>query len=102
MILEWPHPQIDHDWAKGRHQWRAITPLAYRQLREDVSLLYNAENAFMQGEPVDILADGKGLYVCCQQANGYCFARLLPASDWQRRDLLSLPQPGKLPSRMGW
>ncbi|MGB3572019.1 MAG: hypothetical protein WBA01_08235 [Phormidesmis sp.] len=35
MILEWPHPQIDHDWATGRHQWREITPLAYCQLRKD-------------------------------------------------------------------
>ena len=44
-------------------------------------LLYEAENAFMQSEPVDILSDGEGLYVCCQKREVYYFSRLLPESD---------------------
>lgn len=91
MVFEWPHPQIDDDWATGQHQWREITPLAYRELHQAVPLLYEAEDGFMQSEAVDILADGAGLYVCCQEANGYYFARLLPGDDWGLRDKLPLP-----------
>lgn len=45
----------------------------------------------MQAEPVDILADGEGLFVCCKQENGLYFARLLPGRDWWKRDYLPLP-----------
>jgi len=45
----------------------------------------------MQAEPVDILADGEGLFVCCKQENGFCFARSLPGRDWWKRDYLPLP-----------
>ena len=92
MILEWPHPQIDHDWADGCHQWREITPLAYCDLRKAAPLLYEAENAFMQNEAVDILPDGERLYVCCQKADGYGFVRLLPGSDWWELERLPLPE----------
>ena len=34
MLYEWPHPQIDLDWEIGAHQWREITPLAYRELQQ--------------------------------------------------------------------
>ena len=91
MILEWPHPIIDQDWKSGNHQWREITPLAYRELRKAVPLLYAAEDAFMQNEAVDILPDGKGLYLCCRKAKGYYFARLLPGSDWWELERLPLP-----------
>jgi hypothetical protein len=90
MILEWPHPQIDDDWEKGDQQWREITPLTYCELKK-LPLLYNAEDAFMQSEPVDILANGDGLYVCCRKAEGYFFARLLPVSDWRELERLPLP-----------
>ena len=62
MLYEWPHPQIDHDWDLGAHQWREITPLAYQELQQ-IPLLHTSSNAFMQSEPVDILPDGDGLYV---------------------------------------
>ncbi|MEM9008691.1 MAG: hypothetical protein AAGE59_34925 [Cyanobacteria bacterium P01_F01_bin.86] len=64
QILEWPHPQIDQDWDNGQRQWREITPLAYRELKQVTPLREEASDAFMQAEPVDILADGDGLYVC--------------------------------------
>ena len=75
MILKWPHPKIDQDWDSGHHQWRKITPLAYCE-RKKSPLLYKTEDVFMQSEPVDILPDGEGLYVCCRKSGGYCFARL--------------------------
>jgi hypothetical protein len=91
MILEWPHPKIDRDWTSGRHQWQEITPLAYCELYRATLLLHEAENSFMQAEPVDILSNGDGLYVCCQKVDGYFFARLLPGDDWYRLDHLPLP-----------
>ena len=92
QIFEWPHPQIDNDWDKGDHQWREITPAAYCELKKS-PLLHEANDAFMQAEPVDILADGDGLYVCCKRERGFCFARLLPDSDWWKRDYLPVPFP---------
>lgn len=38
-----------------------------------------------------MLADGDGLYLCCQKADGYCFARLLPGTDWWELERLGLP-----------
>lgn len=64
MVYEWPHPTIDDDWDNGHHQWRKITPYAYRELKS-IPLPHKAENDFMQSEPMDILANGEGLYVCC-------------------------------------
>lgn len=64
QVLEWPHPHIDNDWDNGKMQWREITPLAYRQLRQTTPLLHEAADAFMQAEPVDILPDGDILHVC--------------------------------------
>lgn len=93
MILEWPHPYIDDDWDNGKHQWREITPLAYRELRQTAPLLHEAPDAFMQAEPVDVLADGDSLYVCCKQERGFYFARLLPSNDWWKRDYLTVPLP---------
>jgi hypothetical protein len=90
MIFEWPHPQIDDDWNKGDQQWREITPLAYCELKK-LPLLHDAEDAFMQSEPVDILANGDGLYVCCRKAEGSFFARLLPGEDWCHIEQLPLP-----------
>ena len=95
MIYEWPHPQIDQDWDSGEHQWREITPAAYRELSQ-MPRLYTAEDAFMQAEPVDILANGEGLYVCCCRVNGYYFARLLPEGDWWELERLPLPNTGAL------
>jgi hypothetical protein len=92
MILEWPHPHLEQDWADGRHQWREITPLAYCELGNAVPLLHEGEDAFMQSEPVDILPNGEGLYVCCRKSEGYYFARLLPESDWWQQEQLSLPE----------
>jgi len=92
MIFEWPHPQIDDDWDSGQQQWREITPLAYQELRTVAPLLHEVENAFMQEEPVGILPDGDGLYVCCQKSVGYYFARLLPGEDWWKREYLPLPE----------
>ena len=92
MIFEWPHPQIDQDWDNGDHKWREVTPLAYGDLKK-VPLLHEAKDAFMQSEPVDILGDGDGLYVCCKRASGFCFARLLPGNDWWKRDYLPVPLP---------
>ena len=92
QILEWPHPIIDQDWDSSRHQWREITPLAYKELRTSGPLREDQMNAFMQAEPVDILADGDGLYVCCKRENGCYFARLLPGSDWWKRDYVPVPQ----------
>ena len=92
MIFEWPHPQIDRDWDSGNHQWREITPLAYWELKR-LLLLREADDAFMQSDPVDILADGDGLYVCCKRERGFFFARLLPVSDWWKRDYLPVPFP---------
>lgn len=96
MLYEWPHPKIDEDWASGNHQWREITPLAYRNLQKDVPLLYTGQDAFMQAEPVDILQNGEGLYVCCRKVEGYYFARLLPESDWWELERLVLPDTGAL------
>jgi len=93
MILEWPHPQIDQDWDSGKHQWREITPLAYQQLLKATTLLYRVRDAFMQAEPVDVLAGGDGLYVCCKEQQGFYFARLLPGHDWCKRDSLPVPLP---------
>lgn len=95
MILEWPHPQIHNDWNDGHHQWREITPLAYGELKQ-APLLYKAEDAFMQRELVNVLPDGIGLHVCCRKANGYCFARLLPSSDWRALEHLALPDTNAL------
>lgn len=97
QVLEWPHPQIDQDWDYGRHQWREITPLAYRELKGTVPLREETATSFMQAEPVDILANGDGLYVCCKKENGSCFARLLPGEDWWKRDYLPLPETMPLP-----
>ena len=96
QILEWPHPQIDQDWDAGRLQWREITPLAYRELKAVCVLREEQTDAFMQSEPIDILADGDGLYVCCKRENGSCFARLLPGGDWWKRDYVPLPEVGQL------
>ena len=93
MILEWPHPQIDQDWDSGKQQWREITPMAYQQLQKEIPLLYIERDAFMQAEPVDVLADGESLYVCCKQEQGFYFARLLPGNDWWKRDYLPVPLP---------
>ena len=93
MILEWPHPQIDEDWDSGKHRWREITPLAYQELQQVAPLMHKARDAFMQAEPIDFFADGDGLYVCCKQEKGFCFARLLPGSDWWKRDYLPVPFP---------
>ena len=93
MIFEWPHPTIDHDWTSGKHQWREITPLAYRELKQ-IPLLYEAEDAFMQSDPVDVLPDGDCLHVCCRKTSGYYFARLLPSSDWWELERLPLPEMG--------
>ena len=92
QILEWPHPTIDEDWDAGRRQWREITPLAYHELMTVVALKHDVTNAFMQAEPIDILANGDGLYVCCKKENGSCFACLLPGEDWWKRDYLPTPQ----------
>ncbi len=96
QVFEWPHPQIDEDWERGELRWREITPLAYWELKES-PLLHEAGDAYMQAEPVDILADGEGLYVCCKREFGRCFARLLPGEDWWKRDYLPLPEMGALP-----
>ena len=95
MLYEWPHPQIDHDWDLGAHQWREITPLAYQELQQ-IPLLHVSSNAFMQSEPVDILPDGDGLYVCCRKSDGHYFARLLPGSHWKQHEQLPLPEVGAL------
>ena len=50
----------------------------------------------MQSEPVDILPNGDGLYVCCHQANGHYFARLLPGGNWEQLEQLPLPEVGAL------
>lgn len=92
QIFEWPHPQIDEDWNRGEQRWREITPLAYQELRTTVPLRQEAQNAFMQAEPVDILADGECLYVCCKREFGRYFARLLPGNDWWKRDYLPVPE----------
>ena len=96
QVYEWPHPQIDEDWERGELRWREITPLAYQELKAVASLLHEAADGFMQSEPVDILADGEGLYVCCKQEFGCYFARLLPENDWWKRDYLPLPDVGAL------
>lgn len=100
MILEWPHPQIDQDWESGRHQWREVTPLAYRELKAATPLRQESTDGFMQSEAVDILANGDGLYVCCKQENGFYFARLLPGEDWWKRDYMPLPKTGMLASKL--
>lgn len=99
-ILEWPHPCIDKDWTSGHHQWREITPLAYRKLKTDAQLRKQTPTAFMQEELVDVLADGDGLHVCCKQENGHYFARLLPSRDWWKREYLPLPEVASLPQRL--
>ncbi|WP_157620756.1 hypothetical protein [Synechococcus sp. PCC 7335] len=53
QVFEWPHPQIDQDWAVSKWCWREITPLAYRELKASGPLLYEARDAFMQAEPAD-------------------------------------------------
>ncbi|MEM9091204.1 MAG: hypothetical protein AAGC93_20985 [Cyanobacteria bacterium P01_F01_bin.53] len=97
QILEWPHPEIDEDWDNGQFRWREITPLAYRELKQATPLRDEAPDAFMQSEPVDILANGDGLYVCCKKARGFYFARLLAGEDWWKRDYLPLPELTGLP-----
>ncbi len=97
QIFEWPHPQIDKDWERGKLRWREITPSAYRELRAVAPLRHEAGDGFMQSEPVDVLADGDYLYVCCKAAGGRYFARLLPGSDWWKRDYLPVPETGALP-----
>jgi len=72
-----------------------VTPLAYQELKR-IPLLYEAEEAFMQAEPVDMLENGEGLYVCCRKTDGYYFARLLPESDWWELERLPLPSVGAL------
>lgn len=47
----------------------------------------------MQAEPIAILPDGDGLYVCCKKENGSYFARLLLGSDWWKRDYLPVLLP---------
>ena len=96
QIFEWPHPQIDQDWEHGQLQWREITPLSYQQLKKAVLLRYETKKAFMQAEPVDILANGDGLYVCCKVERSRYFARLLPGEDWWKRDYLPLPETKSL------
>ena len=91
MIFEWSYPKIDDDWANCTAQWREIPPLTYRVLKDATPSLHQTTAAFMQAEPVDILADGEGLFVCCKQENGFYFARLLPSCDWWKRDYLPLP-----------
>lgn len=91
-ILEWPHPYIDEDWNAGKHQWREITPLAYRELKAVVALKHDERSAFMQAEPIDILPNGDGLYVCCKRENGFFFTRLLPGEYWWKRDYLPTPE----------
>lgn len=91
MIFEWPHPKIDEDWANSTAQWREITPLTYQGLEGVSPSLHQTTAAFMKAEPVDILADNKGLFVCCKQENGFCFARLLSGCDWWKHDYLPLP-----------
>ncbi|MEM9091796.1 MAG: hypothetical protein AAGC93_24030 [Cyanobacteria bacterium P01_F01_bin.53] len=51
-------------------------------MKQAIPLREEAPDAFMQVEPVDILADGDGLYVCCKKEDGFYFARLLPGEDW--------------------
>lgn len=96
-VFEWPHPQIDNDWSSGCHQWREITPLAYRELRTSGPLREEQPKAFMQSEPVDVLPDGDTPHVCCKRENGSCFVRLLPGADWWKRDYLPVPEVGTLP-----
>lgn len=96
QILEWPHPQIDEDWNAGQYRWREITPLAYQELRTSGPLREDQPEAFMQAEPVDALPDGDTLHVCCKRENGSCFARLLPGSDWWKRDYLPVPEVSAL------
>ncbi|MEM9088952.1 MAG: hypothetical protein AAGC93_09435 [Cyanobacteria bacterium P01_F01_bin.53] len=96
QIFEWPHPQIDEDWNSGQQQWREITYLAYKELKAAVPLRCEVKNAFMQAEPVDILPDGDGLYVCCKHENGFYFARLMPGEDWWKRDYVPLPETAPL------
>lgn len=100
MILEWPRPQVDQDWESGRHQWHEITPIAYREMQAIGSLREKTDDAFMQSNPVDILANGDGLYVCCKRENGFYFARLLPSEDWWKRDYMPLPETGTLASKL--
>ncbi len=95
MLYEWPHPQIDNGWDSGDHQWREVTPAAYIELSK-LPRLYTDADAFMQAEPVDILANGEALYACCRRAEGYYFARLLPESDWWELKRLPLPDTGVL------
>ena len=81
MIFERPHPQIDKDWKVGITKWREITLIAYRELKDATPLLCKTDSALMQAEPVDVLSDDMGLFVCCKQENGSYFARLLPGHD---------------------
>ena len=99
-IFEWPHPQINQDWDSGYQQWREITPLAYQELQAAGPLQKTQADAFMQTELVDILPDGDGLYVCCKRENGSCFARLLPSTDWWKRDYLPVPVVGSMPDTL--
>lgn len=96
QILEDPYPQINDDWDSGNHQWREVTPLAYKELMTIVPLCHEESTAFMQSEPVDILPDGDGLYVCGKTENGCYFARLLAGEDWWKRDYVPVPEVSRL------
>jgi hypothetical protein len=85
MVYESPPSVIDNDWEPGKHQWREITPEVYQELFRSTVPLYQDEAGFMQSEPVDILATGEWLYVCCQKSKEQCRARLLPANGWFTR-----------------
>lgn len=78
-IYEWPHPQIDQDWAAGQLQWREITPLSYRELKA-AAALHESRDAFMQAELVDILADGEGLHGCHLSAHPNFWLTLMTLS----------------------
>lgn len=93
QTFECPHPQIDDDWDNGEQQWREITPLTYQEMKAAAPLHREARNAFMQAEPVDILPDGDGFYVCCKVEDGFYFARLMPGGDWWKRDYLPNQRP---------
>ena len=90
-IFEDPCPQIKQDWDDGHYQWREITHRAYLALAARRSLHADTQG-FMQAEPVEILRNGEGLHVCCKQANGHYFARLIPTYDWEELKYYPLPK----------
>lgn len=92
MIYEKPNPIIEADWDVGNPQWREITPLAYRELRHATRPLHQNKTGFMQSEPYAVLRDGEVACVCCRTAEGYCFARIMPAGEWFQPHVLPLPK----------